>query len=175
MKCWVSLWHYCVVNSGKKRNQNAMCSISELVRVGKEEMRQHSCAVCGASLYFHFLPDLIWLLSLPNFYGVCFAFSFAICPIRTTVFCFPFLHFHRQMKWLWTCPHSVPQEAVSLLKFGPWVLKCRTILSQHPGCFQTLSQILYKNTGKKVTLLRASLCLQPAIPDWGQCGVEDTL
>lgn len=174
MKCWVS--HYCVRNSRRgERNQNAMCSISELVRVGKEDMRQNPCAFCGASPCFHFLPDLIWLLSLPNFSWCLFSILFCICSIRTNLFCFLFLHFHRQMTWLWICPYSVPQEAISLLKFGVWVLKCRIIHPQHPGCLQTFSQILYKNTGKNVTLLRVSLCSQPAVPYWGQCGVEDTL
>lgn len=133
-----------------------MCSISELVRVGKEEIRQNPCAFCGASPCFHFLLDLIWLLSLPNFSWCLFSILFCICSIRTTVFCFLFLHFHRQMKWLWICHKiseeveiSVPQEAVSLLKFGAWVLKCRIIHPQHPGCLQTLSQILYKNTARK--------------------------
>lgn len=152
-----------------------MCSISELVRVGNEEMRQNTSAFCGASPCFHFLPALIWLPSLPNFSWRLFAILFCICSLRTTVFFLPFLHFQRQMKWLWICPHSVPQEAISLLKLGPWVLKWRTIRPQHPGYLQTLSQILYKNTAKKVALLRASLCPQPAVPDWGQCGVENTL
>lgn len=126
-----------------------MCSISELVRVGKEEMKQNPCAFCGASPCFHFLPDLIWFLSLPNFLWCLFCILFCIFPIRTTVFCFPFLHFHRQMKWLWTCPHSVPQEAVSLLKFGPRVLKCKTILSQYPGCLPTLPKFCTRIQARK--------------------------
>lgn len=93
----------------KKLIQNEICSISEMVRVGKEEMEQNPCASWGASPYLHFLLDLFFLVSL--FHSLC------ICSIRSTVFCFLSLHFHRQMKWLWICTHSIPQEAVSLLKF----------------------------------------------------------
>lgn len=94
MNCWVNPWHYCVRNSGKKGIR--MCSLSELVGVGKEEMRQNPCVFHGASPCFHFLPDLIWLLSPPYVSCCLFSILFCICSIRTTVFCFPFLHFHRQ-------------------------------------------------------------------------------
>lgn len=101
----------------EKGVQNEMCFISELVRVGKEEMGQNPCASCGASPYFHFLPDFSFVAPPDLSFLVSLFHSLYICSIRTTVFCFPPLHFHRQLKWLWICTHTVPRESVSLLKF----------------------------------------------------------
>ena len=49
---------YMVVLGQKWRTkgiQNETCSISEMVRVGNEELGQNPCASCGASTYCHFL------------------------------------------------------------------------------------------------------------------------
>lgn len=94
MKCVLRPWHYCVRNGEKEGMQNEMCSVSEMVRV----WRKNPCASCGASPYFGFLPDFS-LVALPD---LCFMVSrfhsLCICSLMTTVFSFPSLPFHRQLK-----------------------------------------------------------------------------
>ena len=67
MEFSVSQWHYCV-RSGEEEIQNEMCSISEMVKVGRGKKVKvgENCASCGASPDFHFLPDFS-LISLTCF------------------------------------------------------------------------------------------------------------
>lgn len=61
----------------KKWIQNEMCSICEMVRVGKEEMGQNPCASCGASPYLYFHPDFN-LFALPYFFFPSVSFPFSL-------------------------------------------------------------------------------------------------
>lgn len=77
-KCLVSI----IVSEMEIRGtQDERGFVSEMLRVGKEGMRQNPCASCSASPCFHSLPDLS-LAALPDvFVLVSLLHALCICSV----------------------------------------------------------------------------------------------
>lgn len=156
----------------KKWIQNEMCSISEIMRVGKEEMGQNPCASCGASPYLRFLPDFS-LVALPDRFFLVSLFHSVLLGLLYSAFP-PFIS-----TGSWNgCGFVLtvfPRGLFPYWNLGPQVLKGRTIHPQHPGCLQTLYPNSVREQIQRSAVTKSLPHALSTVPVWAQRGVGDTV